>query len=68
MSERIVELTYSQRIAWGECPVCKAHDGELCDPNVGIALGQNVLGQRPTDGVHLARLQQAPMRVRMVPA
>lgn len=60
--------TYVERATWGNCPVCKAEHGVRCDPNIGIALGRNVNGMLPEDGAHLARLQGAPMYIRLVPA
>ena len=56
MHERERELTWHERIRWGDCPACKAKDGELCDHH-----DQN--GER----VHLGRLQRAPQRIREVP-
>lgn len=61
------ELTFDERAVWGECPVCHAKDGEKCDSAIGLTLGVNVNGVRPTEGAHLARIQDAPLRVRLVP-
>jgi hypothetical protein len=55
------ELTYHERAVWGTCPVCHAPHGTPCDPNVGIPL---ISGVR----AHLARVNNAPRRVREVPA
>lgn len=66
MAER--KLTFDERATWGDCPVCKAPDGEPCHPEVGFPIGLNVKGERPKDGVHLGRLNAAPSRVREVPA
>lgn len=64
------ETTFEERATWGECPVCHAPDGEWCSAAIGIQLGQRVDGRRMNDGegAHLARLQRAPMVVRLVPA
>jgi hypothetical protein len=62
------ELTVEERFVWGSCPVCGAGHGKKCHSEVGFALGVNVNGGRPTEGVHLARLKLAPFRVREVPA
>jgi hypothetical protein len=62
------ELTYEERATWGKCPACGVSHGQRCHPDVGLALGTNVHGERPEDGVHLGRLQRAPFRVRVVPA
>lgn len=66
----IRETTFEERATWGECPVCNAPDGQWCSSAIGIQLGQSVSGNRlkDGDGVHLARLQRAPMRVQLVPA
>lgn len=64
MRER--ELTFEERSKWGRCPVCGAPDGEPCHPEIGFPLGMTVNGIRPTDGAHLGRLRDAPMRVREV--
>lgn len=68
MRER--ELTFDERARWGDCPVCKAPDGEPCCADVGMQLGVRVDGRRMRDGegVHVGRLQKAPFRVREVPA
>ncbi len=64
------DTTLEERIRWGVCPVCKAGHGEYCCAAVGFQLGHRVDGRRMQDGdgAHLARLQRAPMRVRLVPA
>ncbi len=61
------DTTPEERMTWGECPVCHAKHGEACNGAVGIPFGRNVHGQVPTEGVHVARIQNAPRRVRMVP-
>lgn len=68
MRER--DLPFEDRARWGVCPVCKAPDGEYCHADVGMQLGVRVDGRRMKDGdgAHMARLQQAPRRVREVPA
>lgn len=68
MRER--DTTQAERFTWGDCPVCKAADGEHCHADVGLQLGQKVDGSRMKDGegVHVARLQAAPKRVRLVAA
>lgn len=60
------ELTYHERAVWGTCSVCGAEHGKACDPDVGIPLVADVNGDRPR--AHLARLNNAPLRVREVPA
>ena len=65
--ELIKELTFEDRSTWGDCSVCKAVHGEACDSNVGISLGLNAYGKRPIDGAHLARLQAAPYKIKIVP-
>ena len=66
----IRETTVDERAVWGLCPVCRAEHGEPCNPDVGLQLGQPVGGGRikAGNGVHLSRIQNAPMRVREVPA
>lgn len=49
------EATYEERATWGECPVCHAPDGQWCSPE-------------GTQRVHLGRLMNAPLYVRLVPA
>ena len=61
------ELTYDERATYGECPVCHAKHGEWCDGNIGVPLGQSVSGYPTSNGVHLGRIQRAPMAVREVP-
>jgi hypothetical protein len=67
--DRERELTTAERFVWGECPICKAADGEHCRADVGIQLGVKVDGSRMRDGegAHLARLQRAPFKVREIP-
>lgn len=64
------ETTWKERATWGECPVCKAQDGEWCVADVGIQFGMSMNGNRMKtgDGAHLVRLQNAPLAVRLVPA
>lgn len=57
------ELSYNERAAYGECPVCHAKHGERCNPNIGNPWGLNAR----ENGAHLGRLTNAPMRVREVP-
>lgn len=62
------ELTYEERATWGTCKVCGAGPGEWCHASVGIQLGQRLDG-RPMatgEGAHLGRLQDAPLRVKLV--
>lgn len=67
MSEGPVrELTYEERATWGTCPVCSAPHGEFCNSNVGFSLGRNVNGEIPPNGVHLGRLQNAPLKAQLV--
>jgi hypothetical protein len=66
MNER--DITYEEAATWGECPVCHAQDGEACDWKVGVPLGHNINGSRPTEGAHMARLFKAPKRVKLVAA
>jgi hypothetical protein len=67
---RIRELTYEERMVWGECPVCKAPDGQPCYAEVGLHLGVKGDGSRlkTGEGVHMARLRNAPEKVKTVPA
>lgn len=67
MSKRRL-ATYEERSVWGTCPACKAEAGQPCNPDVGLSIGVNVNGQRPAGGVHLGRLQRAPMFVQLVEA
>lgn len=67
MGERRL-ATFAERSVWGICPTCKAEPGQPCNSDVGMALGVNVSGQRPSDGVHLGRLQRAPFYVQLVEA
>jgi hypothetical protein len=60
-------LTFEELSTWGVCPACEAPHGEMCSSAAGFCLGQTVGGGRPKDGVHLARLRQAPDRVHLVP-
>lgn len=68
MNDQVREATYEERATWGTCPVCQAGPGQRCDPNVGFAIGYTVTGEPPQDGVHIGRLQGAPMRVKLVAA
>ena len=63
MKTGVRELTYEERATWGTCPVCGAEDGQPCDGHVGLAMGLNVNGEPPKDGVHLGRLQRAPFEI-----
>ena len=65
----IRELSYEDRATWGECPVCSAPHGEWCHSEIGLQLGVKVGGGRlqTGEGAHLARLQNAPRKVREVP-
>jgi hypothetical protein len=67
MGERRL-ATYAERATWGTCPACKAEPGQPCNSDVGIALGANIDGQRPSEGVHLGRIQRAPTYVQLVEA
>ena len=60
------ESTQEERMTWGTCPVCDAKHGEPCRPEMGFPLGLNILGERPSEGAHMGRLQAAPRRVRLV--
>ena len=64
------ELTFEERSVWGECPVCRAPDGEPCYPEIGIHLGAKADGSslQRGEGAHLARLNAAPHVTRVVPA
>lgn len=66
--EQSREATYEERAVLGVCPVCMAMAGVKCDPDKGVALGVNIYGKLPNDGVHLARLVNAPKVVRLVRA
>jgi hypothetical protein len=70
LPDRTRVLTFEERIRWGDCPICEAKDGEPCHAEVGLQLGTRADGSRiPTGaGVHLGRLERAPIRVREVPA
>ena len=63
----IKELSYEERATWSTCPVCKAKHGEVCDPNFGITLGPIVHNKAVDPGVHLGRIQKAPLRVELKP-
>ena len=60
----LTELTYEERATWGTCAACGASHGDPCDADIGWHLG----GVRPDNGVHLCRLQNAPLRVHLVRA
>jgi len=64
------ETTFEERATWGACPVCAAQHGEWCHAEVGAQLGVRAGGGRMNtgDGAHLARLRNAPMRVKLVAA
>ena len=64
------DLTPAERFVWGECPICGVKDGEPCHADVGVQFGTRVDGRRMRDGegAHLARLNNAPFRVKEVPA
>ena len=64
--EIIKELSYDERATWGECQVCNAKHGEWCNGLIGIPLGRNINGDLPERGAHLARLQRAPFKVKIV--
>ena len=68
MNDQPRETTYEERAIWGTCPVCKAASGEWCHAEIGAQLGVRVDGKRMQtgDGAHLARLQRAPMSVKLV--
>jgi hypothetical protein len=57
MPTTIRDLTFEERSVFGECPVCKAKDGEPCDSRKGINLADG------NEGAHLGRLIRAPRRV-----
>lgn len=63
---RVRKLTFEERMTWGECPVCHAKDGERCSPDVGLVLGRTVDGGPPPQGVHIGRLDRAPLKVGVV--
>lgn len=67
---RLRALTFDERIRWGSCPVCGVQDGQYCHGDVGVPMGLKVDGSRlkTGEGVHLGRLQSAPLHVREVPA
>ena len=62
------KLTYEERATWGKCPVCQAEDGEWCHAEIGPQLGIQVGGGRMAtgEGAHLARLQNAPLEVKLI--
>lgn len=49
MKER--ELLPHERAKWGECPVCRAREGDDCNPQLGVW------------GVHFGRINRAPKAV-----
>lgn len=67
MSNPVKELSYAERATWGRCAVCEAAHGEWCNGLVGFPLGRNINGEVPSEGVHLGRLQAAPMYVELRP-
>lgn len=68
--QAVRETTIAERLTWGECPVCHAQPGEFCHADVGLQLGVRGDGSRMKDGegAHVARLQRAPLKVRLVAA
>lgn len=66
MSDVIRELSFDERAKYGDCPVCDAKHGQACDGNIGIPFGRTPSGSPPSDAAHLARLNEAPRRVREV--
>ena len=62
------ETTFEERATWGECPICHAKHGEWCFAEVGFQLGMKISGGRMEtgEGVHLARLSKAPMKVKLI--
>lgn len=62
------ETTYEEVATWGTCPICNAGPGEWCHAEIGIQLGSSVCGgkMKTGSGAHLARLQKAPNRIRLV--
>lgn len=68
MSDVIRELSFDERSRYGDCPVCSAKHGQACDGNIGIPFGRTASGLPPTDGAHVGRLNNAPRRIREVPA
>ena len=62
------ETTYEERATWGTCPICGAEPGEWCEPAGTPSLGIPVGGGRHEkgDGVHMARLTNAPRHIRIV--
>jgi len=68
MRER--DLTFDEMATWGECPVCKAADGEWCCSEIGLQVGVKADGStmKTGEGAHMARLKNAPLKVKLVPA
>lgn len=64
------ELSFEERMRWGDCPACEVPDGEPCHAEIGVHLGIKVDGSRMRtgEGVHMGRLARAPFRVKEVPA
>ncbi len=64
------ETTLEERMTWGTCPTCHAAHGEHCHSEIGFQLGSKAGGGRMQtgEGIHLSRLQLAPLRVKLVPA
>lgn len=64
------ELSYNERATWGTCSVCGALHGQWCHSEVGIHLGQKASGSNlgTGEGVHMARIQAAPLAVKVVRA
>jgi hypothetical protein len=64
------EATFEERATWGTCPICQAQPGEWCHADSGLQLGSPAGGGRMQDGdgAHLARLQNAPARIKLISA
>lgn len=66
---KIRELTTDERMRWGECPICHAKDGDLCDSSIESNGGVSIGWVGPIqEVVHLDRIRAAPFRVSEVPA
>ena len=68
--QAVREAKIAERLTWGECPVCHAKPGEFCHADVGLQFGVRADGSRMKDGegAHIARLQRAPLKVRLAAA
>lgn len=64
--ELAFELSYDERATWGDCQTCGAKHGTWCHGDAGLSLGRTLDGRPPPYGVHLGRLQEAPMAVKIV--